>query len=216
VGEGAESGNDAGQLAANKQGAGNETGQQSASQAGKESAGTQAAAGNTANEQDQYRTEPVPAGNPEPTEPQNVTVGDDSFTVTLSVRCDTLLKNMEMLDKEKWELVPPSGVIYPVTTVTAYEGESVFNVLQREMKRAKIHFEFMNTPIYNSAYIEGINNLYEFDAGELSGWCYSVNGWYPNYGCSRYQLKAGDVIKWEFSCDLGADLGAGGVSQKDE
>ena len=39
----------------------------------------------------------------------------------------------------------------------------------REMKKAKIHMEFRNTPIYNSAYIMGINNLYEFDVGELSG-----------------------------------------------
>ena len=43
-------------------------------------------------------------------------------------------------------------------------------------------------------YIEGINNLYEFDCGEQSGWMYSVNGWFPNYGCSRYQLKDGDVV----------------------
>ena len=70
----------------------------------------------------------------------------------------------------------------------------MFNVLVREMKRNKIHMEFENTPIYNSAYIEGIANLYEFDCGELSGWMYKVNDWFPNYGCSRYQLKAGDRI----------------------
>lgn len=33
--------------------------------------------------------------------------------------------------------------------------------------------------MYNSAYIEGINNLYEFDCGELSGWMYKVNGLVP-------------------------------------
>lgn len=26
-----------------------------------------------------------------------------------------------------------------------------------------------DTPVYNSAYIEGIHNLYEFDVGKLSG-----------------------------------------------
>ena len=61
--------------------------------------------------------------------------------------------------------------------------------------------------MYNSAYIEGINNLYEFDCGELSGWMYKVNGWFPNYGCSRYQLKEGDVIEWVYTCDLGVDVG---------
>ncbi len=44
-------------------------------------------------------------------------------------------------------------------------------------------------------------NLYEFDAGELSGWLYSVNGWFPNYGSSRYQLKSGDTICWVYSID---------------
>ena len=55
--------------------------------------------------------------------------------------------------------------------------------------------------------MEGIANLYEFDVGSFSGWMYKVNGWFPNYGCSRYQLKAGDVICWEYACDLGADVG---------
>lgn len=36
---------------------------------------------------------------------------------------------------------------------------------------------------------------------------YKVNGWYPNYGCSRYQLKAGDVVEWRYTCDLGHDIG---------
>jgi hypothetical protein len=97
-------------------------------------------------------------------------------------------------------------VIFPATKVTAYEGESVFNVLQREMRLAGIHMTFRNTPIYNSAYLEAINNIYEFDAGELSGWMYCVNGWYPNYGSSRYQLQPGDVIELNYTCELGRDL----------
>ena len=114
----------------------------------------------------------------------------------MSVCCDTILDNLESLDPEKVELVPADGIIFPSQTVDFYEGESVFNVLLREMKKNKIHMEFVNTPIYNSAYIEGINNLYEFDCGELSGWMYKVNGWFPNYGCSRYQMKEGDVVEW--------------------
>lgn len=38
---------------------------------------------------------------------------------------------------------------------------------------------------------------------------YAVNGWFPNYGCSRYQLKNGDVVEWCYTCDLGEDLGSG-------
>ena len=94
-------------------------------------------------------------------------------------------------------------------TVSFQEGESAFTVLQRVLKDKKIHMEYVNTPLYNSAYIEGIGNLYEFDAGELSGWMYKINDWFPNYGCSRYQLSDGDVVCWEFTCDLGNDVGGG-------
>lgn len=156
---------------------------------------------------DKYLTDPVPEGKPVPVEPQNAVVTDRKLTCTLSVRCDTILNNIAALDPEKVELVPTDGAIFPAAKVEFYEGESVFNVLLREMKKNKIHMEFVNTPIYNSAYIEGINNLYEFDCGELSGWMYKVNGWFPNYGCSRYQLKEGDVVEWVYTCDLGRDVG---------
>ena len=36
-------------------------------------------------------------------------------------------------------------------------------------------------------------------------------GWYPNYGCSRYQLKEGDVIVWEYTTEIGG--GQFGVSE---
>ena len=156
---------------------------------------------------DKYLTDPVPEGKPVPVEPQNVEVTDKELTCTLSVRCDTILNNIDWLDPEKVELVPEDGVIFVKQIVTFYEGESVFNVLLREMKKNKIHMEFVNTPMYNSAYIEGIHNLYEFDCGELSGWMYKVNGWFPNYGCSRYQLKEGDVVVWVYTCNLGIDVG---------
>ena len=156
---------------------------------------------------DKFETDPVPDGNPLPAEPQDTAVSTTVYTCTLSVRCDTILDNISSLNPEKKELVASNGVIFEAADVTFYEGENVFNILQREMKRAKIHMEFRNTPIYNSAYIRGINNLYEFDCGELSGWMYKVNDWFPNYGCSRYQLKNGDIIEWVFTCDLGRDVG---------
>lgn len=136
---------------------------------------------------------------------------------TLSVRCDTILNNMDWLDKNKASFVPSNGIVFPQTKVIFYDGESVFNVLAREMKKNNIHLEFMSTPIYNSAYIEGISNLYEYDCGELSGWMYKVNGVYPTYGSSRHILKPGDEIEWLYTCDLGADIGNRNLAkQKDE
>ena len=60
--------------------------------------------------------------------------------------------------------------------------------------------EFEMTPIYETAYIRGIANIYEFDCGELSGWTYKVNNKSPNVGCSLYELKDGDKIEWIYTC----------------
>ena len=158
---------------------------------------------------DKYLTDPVPEGKPAPVEPEDVEIGDEEWTCTLSVSCATILDNMDLCDPEKWELVPEDGGILKPMTVTFAENESVFNVLQRTLKEQGIHMEFEYTPAYHTAYIEGINNLYEFDVGELSGWMYSVNGWFPIYGCSRYRLQDGDVVEWKYTCDLGNDIGGG-------
>lgn len=130
----------------------------------------------------------------------------EQSTCTLTIRCDTLVGKPEDLDEAKAELVPASGLLYSAT-VSFTAGESVFDVLQRAMKEAGIPMEFTSVPVYGSAYIEGIANLYEFDCGPLSGWVYSVNGVFPNYGCSKYTLKDGDEVLWQYTCDLGADVG---------
>jgi len=154
----------------------------------------------------------------DPIEPEDMSQSDDSFTVFLTVRADMILYNMHLLDRDKHELVPLDGVIFPRTEVIAYAGESVFNVLQREMRRNGIHMASRFTPMFNSAYVEAINNLYEFDVGPLSGWMYRVNGWFPNFGASRYLLVPGDEIEWLFTVDLGRDLGVDWVSggQRDD
>lgn len=159
-------------------------------------------------DKDLYMTEPVPEGKPDPVEPQDMVRDDDAeLTCTFSISCATILDNWDKCDDSKKPLVPADGVILPSTTVTFSEGESVFDVLQRVCQDNKIHMESVWTPMYNSAYVEGIHNLYEFDVGSLSGWMYSVNGWFPNYGCSRYALQNGDVVEWRYTCDLGYDIG---------
>lgn len=129
-------------------------------------------------------------------------------TCTISISCAVLLDHMSELDKEKQPLVPENGWLLEPMEVQFAKGESVFDVLQRATRENKIHMEYSQTPMYNSAYIEGIGNLYEFDCGNLSGWVYSVNDWFPNYGCSQYTLEDGDAIHWVYTLDLGADAGA--------
>lgn len=157
---------------------------------------------------DKYATDPVPAGKPLPVEPENQKIDEEqAYTCTFSIECSSIFNNLKDLVPEKLDALPTNGIIFAAQTVTFYEGESVYDVLQRICRENDIHMEASWTPIYNSAYVEGIHNLYEFDCGSGSGWMYRVNGWYPNYGCSRYQLSQGDVIEWRYTCDLGSDIG---------
>lgn len=134
---------------------------------------------------------------------------DGKMYAYISIRCDTILDNWDNLTPGKAEFVPGNGTILPMIRVAFSEGDTVFDVLCAVCEQMDIQIEFSWTPLYKSYYIEGINNLYEFDCGTQSGWMYRVNGWFPNYGCSSYYLEDGDVIEWLYTCNgLGEDVGA--------
>lgn len=125
-----------------------------------------------------------------------------TFSCTISISCANILNHMDAFDSSKADLLPADGVILAATTVTVTEGETVYDVLRRTCTNAGITLDASITPATGSAYVRGIHNIYEFDCGSLSGWKYSVNGTYSNYGCSAYTLKAGDNIQWIYSCDM--------------
>lgn len=134
-------------------------------------------------------------------------------TVTLEIRCDTLSSDMSKLENPAIEdYIPADGTILERSTYKGTTDNTVFDALNTLCRNNDIQLEFSYTPIYESYYIEGINYLYEFDGGNLSGWMYKVNGWFPNYGCSSYYLSDGDVIEWVYTCDLGKDVGDNSMS----
>lgn len=157
-------------------------------------------------------TKPVTTTKPATTKPTTtkpVETAKEKLTCTITIRCDTILNNMDNLDPAKAPYVPDDGVILREVTVEFEEGETVFDVLNRVCRQYNIPIEYSWTPMYDSYYIEGINNLYEFDCGSESGWMYKVNGWFPNYGCSSYYLTGGEKIVWCYTCNgLGEDVGA--------
>lgn len=134
-------------------------------------------------------------------EPENVN------TCTITISCEILLNHMNELSNEIKTLIPADGIIIKNAKVQFSDGESVFDVLKRACMENNIHLDFSITPLYGGAYIKGINNIYEFDCGNLSGWLYSVNDVFGSTGCSDYKIKSGDDIKFQYSCDLGKDIG---------
>ena len=136
-------------------------------------------------------------------------ITEDSETIYLTIRCDTILDNWNDLDPAlKYEkYVPSDGVILMRTEYVLRPGDTVYYVLDRAVRHNKIQLECIYSQNYGSVYVQGINHLYEFSCGELSGWMYMVNGEFPNYGCSKYELKDGDEIIWCYTYDLGRDVG---------
>ena len=136
-------------------------------------------------------------------------ITEDSETIYLTIRCDTILDNWDDLDPSlKYEkYVPEDGVILVRTEYVLREGDTVYDILDRAIRHNQIQMECIYSQNYGSVYVQGINHLYEFSCGELSGWMYMVNGEFPSYGCSGYELEDGDEIIWCYTCDLGRDVG---------
>ena len=144
--------------------------------------------------------EVTPEATPEPTPaPEHL--------CTIEIRCDTVMDTSVLENEAVIPYLPEDGVILAATEVEYTPGETVFDVLLRVTRDNDIQFEFREDALYSGAYVEGINYLYELDAGALSGWMYKVDEQFPNYGCGRYEVEDGDVIVWLYTCDLGLDVG---------
>lgn len=129
----------------------------------------------------------------------------DEYICYLYIDCKMAI-NYGKREVTGFKHLPEDGIIYEMTELTYTDGETVFELLARVTKEKGIQLEYNGTG--GLQYIEGIDNLYEFDCGSLSGWTYTVNGWSPNYGCGQYKIERGDVIRWEYTCNLGEDVGS--------
>jgi hypothetical protein len=140
--------------------------------------------------------------------PEDAPVG----ACTISISCRTAA-DKGMAAQERWrDIVPPGGMILAPVELEFRQGEMVFDVLKRAVRERDIQMEFNG--LAGAQYVKGIHNLYELDGGPDSGWMYCVNGWYPNYGCGQYLVREGDVIEWNYTCDLGRDLGQDWILRK--
>ena len=78
---------------------------------------------------DKYFTSPVPEGKPAPREPEDVELGTEEWTCTLSISCATILDNEKLCAPEKWELVPKDGwILEPVDYDPSKKYPAILNV----------------------------------------------------------------------------------------
>ncbi|MBQ5399517.1 MAG: DUF4430 domain-containing protein [Ruminococcus sp.] len=126
------------------------------------------------------------------------TNAETGLRVKISINCENAVKYLKDNKRVNPDILKDCEVGFK-------KGETVFDALKTACKENKIQFEYNGSS--ESVYIKGIDYLYEFDCGELSGWEYSVNGEFPSVGCNAVRLNDGDEIKWLYTCDLGADIG---------
>lgn len=94
--------------------------------------------------------------------------------------------------------------------VKLHEGDTAFTALE------KVVHDVQYVGSGSSLYVQSINGLGEFDKGPGSGWMYSVNGKFPDQSAGSYTLTDGDVLRWQYTTNLGADIGDGNVPGGDE
>lgn len=122
------------------------------------------------------------------------------ISCTISIRCDSISGNgiLTANGHPELESYAANPVILGSTAVKVKKGASVYDVLLQACRSAGIHLESSYTPAYGSYYVQGINHLYEWQAGPGSGWTYTVNGRSVSVGASACKLSDGDVIVWEY------------------
>ena len=144
--------------------------------------------------------EPEEPGNPDEEDEDNESTNPDPLPQPTPVKGRVTLS----IDKK----TIGKGYVLNPTKVEFTEGESVWDVLKKKMDSENISYDYDSSSSYDSIYIKSIAGDGELDHGSGSGWKYSVNGYYPDYGISNYTLSDEDMIEIRYTTNLGEDLGS--------
>ena len=104
-------------------------------------------------------------------------------------------------------VISDSEVPLPPTEMEIEDGDTVLDALIKITKKHQIQMDYRGGQ-GATAYVEGMDNVYEFDRGPGSGWMYRVNGIFPDRSAGIVPLLPGDRVEWLYTTDLGNDLGA--------
>lgn len=91
------------------------------------------------------------------------------------------------------------GTVLDSTEVELNKDDTVRDVLIRTMKSNKLAYETRGTGAL--FYVTGIDGLFEFDDGPMSGWKYRVNGEVVGVSAGVYKLEPGDRVEWFYTID---------------
>jgi len=97
-------------------------------------------------------------------------------------------------------------VILQQSDIPIKNKDTVIQVIKRVTATKRVALSYQGSS--RTAYVRGIDGLFEFDKGSGSGWLYSVNHKFPGISCGKYTVKNGDNIQWLYTENLGKDRNA--------
>ena len=111
----------------------------------------------------------------------------------------------------------PLGVLIEPTQVPYEKGDSIAKVTVRLLDALDIGYTYTGT-VENAFYLATLENFKlsdgtvvdsfgEFDSGAGSGWMITLNNWFINRSTADFDVEDGDYIKWQNTCQIGADIG---------
>ena len=103
----------------------------------------------------------------------------------------------------------PLGQILNPTKIALYENDTMMDCIERACEENDISIGWSNE---SKTYINEIAGLREKEKGDYSGWMGTLNDWFTNLGFKEFsyangKLKPGDVIRLQYTQNLGQDLG---------
>lgn len=116
----------------------------------------------------------------------------ETITVKISVLCTLAVGNPNL---NPGITLPEDGVMFSEHSVKLKPGQTAFDALQQ----TGLTLDYSGSPSRKNVYLRGVGGLYERDCGPASGWVFSINGKYPNMGCSNVVLNDGDSISFQFT-----------------
>ncbi|MBR5218605.1 MAG: S-layer homology domain-containing protein [Clostridia bacterium] len=146
---------------------------------------------------------------------------DDDFELSESetkgyVTISFVDKGVRVAGESGLKFPTPLGTIIKSTKVPYKQGEKISHVTKRLLDSLGIRMEYTGT-LESGFYLGAICNfelkgtpyksMGEFDAGVGSGWMITLNKTFIGRGASEFEVENGDVIKWQYTCQLGADIG---------
>jgi uncharacterized membrane protein len=133
----------------------------------------------------------APAAPVQPSQPKPPTAASASKPAISSASAGSGQPQAQIV---KITVIGPKGTILNGKPVNINNGETVLNVLIDAVGKTNVDYTGNGATVY----VRGIDNIYQFDYGQMSGWNYSVNGTAPSISAGAVQVKAGDEIEWKY------------------